>query len=482
MSCIEAKSSSDSLHQSSFLIIVPAQHDPFIFPSTTMNNNCTSLQATCLTLCPVKEINDKLNNHTIHPLEIFPNGFNCQHKADTAQISNPNISKYDSCQIICVKSYFRGEEKDSASIRRLSVLQITLDHLLHCVLFQNGPTFPEKYNFLADRMRAIKKDAVIQSSYELHAQERPSIGHYKQLLHIYEIIFNFFTLSHYVLRGSNANFSGNSANFDAKLNSDRILDMLETIIQCYSDLFSSFALESIEIPAELTEKRDLFHSYMILYRISSSFLEIQLYLVLSTASPASKLPDILQFSLDLYTSFHSNNFYYFFSLQRRRANPIHRMILDEIQLNYRLNALKQLNSAYRGGYKLPLFALCQWLNLAELFSGNYSVYEASILARSLANLPVNRPENWSALTLLQREAADLQQTQQEQHSFLENHKEVDWSVELGRKSVELAEEIVISAYSDRISKLRTAWLESHLGQFSKQSENSMIFSWITGKF
>ena len=103
--------------------------------------------------------------------------------------------KCDGCFYVILIQYNRTAEREAVLIRPMPVLQQTIDYLLNLLYEPYDDRFLGMYNFLWDRMRAIRMDLRMQHIFDLQA-----ISMLEQMVcHVLIYFFNFHLLIMYVL-------------------------------------------------------------------------------------------------------------------------------------------------------------------------------------------------------------------------------------------------------------------------------------------
>ncbi|XP_060076168.1 SAC3 domain-containing protein 1-like [Ylistrum balloti] len=110
-----------------------------------------SIQGTCQFKCPEKEIDLRQREELLHPLEGVKdeNGrFVCIRSRVVKEYSRPAAGKKDPLP---------------SDLRPAHVLKETVDYLLGRVAVRSDHSWPDLYDFIFDRLRAVRQDMVIQS-------------------------------------------------------------------------------------------------------------------------------------------------------------------------------------------------------------------------------------------------------------------------------------------------------------------------------
>ncbi|XP_075230750.1 uncharacterized protein LOC142329807 isoform X2 [Lycorma delicatula] len=176
------------------------------------NDSISFVHGRCLTMCPEEEINMRVKNGLIHILE-------------TERIENVHSKTYSSSEFdpkLVVKCFQRSAAGvnlcNSKNLRHPDVLLKTVNYLLTDVIVDDRLPWNEVYDFICDRLRAVRQDLVIQ-------QPPAQVS-----LKILEPIVRFHVYSAYRLCGVPL------IEFDPKLNIDQLKICLEQIFVLYSNV------------------------------------------------------------------------------------------------------------------------------------------------------------------------------------------------------------------------------------------------------
>uniref|UniRef100_A0A914W233 SAC3/GANP/THP3 conserved domain-containing protein n=1 Tax=Plectus sambesii TaxID=2011161 RepID=A0A914W233_9BILA len=119
--------------------------------------------ATCMTMCPEAEIRFRESRCLIHPLESSD---------QTASTSSSKSRRADHSRM--VKVYSRPaagrDDVDPSQLRPFPVLKRTVSYLLR-LANESTASWTLVYEFVADRLRAIRQDMIIQRMNPLHTLE-----------------------------------------------------------------------------------------------------------------------------------------------------------------------------------------------------------------------------------------------------------------------------------------------------------------------
>lgn len=115
-------------------------------------NASTRIKGLCTTMCPTKELIDRIESHTISPLELPPN-------TPLPPLPSPSSIPF------AIKKYRRAaaaQRLDPHDIRTPATLTSTCHHLIHHVVDRVDVEWHEVHRFVTDRFRAVRSDFVCQ--------------------------------------------------------------------------------------------------------------------------------------------------------------------------------------------------------------------------------------------------------------------------------------------------------------------------------
>ena len=173
----------------------------FYFSDDTMD-----ITGTCMTMCPVEEIRMRERNKLLHPFEIVP---------ETKHLKYP---KADWDKI--VKEYTRPaagkSEPGMSDLRPASVLLKTVRFLMENVVPINTVPWCRVYEYVFDRLRAVRQDMVVQRI------------NGTQAMSILEIGVRFHIYSAYALCEEKI------ADFDSHINDTHTQECLKRLLVLYA--------------------------------------------------------------------------------------------------------------------------------------------------------------------------------------------------------------------------------------------------------
>ncbi|XP_062600833.1 SAC3 domain-containing protein 1-like [Saccostrea cucullata] len=215
-------------------------------------SSLTSFIGECNRMCPVDEIKMRIKEELVHPLEkVFKAG---------KLINDPDLM---------VKEYSRSaagrHEIPTQDLRPSPVLLSTVEYLLGRVSVVEGRPWSEVYDFIFDRLRAVRQDMTIQ---EMEGQEATTLLEY---------IVRFYIYSGYRLCEEKFD------RFDPKINDQHTQECLKQLLSLYTTchfcpenraefeslylIFNLGQAEALqhyyELPKDLREHKLVKRSYML---------------------------------------------------------------------------------------------------------------------------------------------------------------------------------------------------------------------------
>lgn len=272
---------------------------------------------TCQKMCPNKEMMWREKNKLLHSFEIQA-GTDFNPKADPNKV---------------IKQFTRSAagklEQSASDLRPSNVLLKTMDYLINTIVPLDSVSWIEVYNFVDNRVQAIRQDITIQMIQD------------KNALVIYEKCVRFYIASSYIL------CEQPQSKFDQHLNSKQLSVCLEKVISLYQNFQSDAMNEiiSIQLSLNISHNENFYRSLgMIENFLNDHLVKLTLRACISWIDGnfirffayIKKLPVILQIC-----------FFHQFGVIRRRA-------------------LKVLSIAYSSlTNQLPLEILSNWLCLSN---------------------------------------------------------------------------------------------------------------------
>ncbi|XP_074316030.1 SAC3 family protein B isoform X2 [Silene latifolia] len=245
---------------------------------------------------------------------------------------------------LAVKKYNRTAEREAELIRPMPILQKTMDYLLGLLDQPYDDRLLGLYNFLWDRMRAIRMDLRMQHIFNLKA-----ITMLEQMIRLHVIAM------HELCEFSKG--EGFSEGFDAHLNIEQMNKTSVELFQLYDD----HRKKGIFVP---TEKE--FRGYYALLKLDKhpgykvEPAELSLDLAKMTAE-IRQTPEIL-FARDVARSCRTGNFIAFFR-HARKASYLQACLMHAHFSKLRTQALASLHSGLQHSQGLPVTHIARWLGM-----------------------------------------------------------------------------------------------------------------------
>ncbi|EEC82550.1 hypothetical protein OsI_27093 [Oryza sativa Indica Group] len=243
-------------------------------------------------------------------------------------------------------AYNRTAERDADLIRPLPVLQKTMDYLLSLLDHTYDDNFLGLYNFLWDRMRAIRMDLRMQ-----HFFNQDAISMLEQMIRLHIIAMH--ELCEYN-KGE-----GFSEGFDAHLNIEQMNKTSVELFQMYDD----HRRKGVLFP---TEKE--FRGYYALLKLDKhpGYKVEPAELSLDLAKMSREIrgsPDIL-FAREVARACRMGNFIAFFRLARK-ATYLQACLMHAHFAKLRRQALASLHSGLQNTQGIPISQAVEWLAMED---------------------------------------------------------------------------------------------------------------------
>ncbi|KAJ3683864.1 hypothetical protein LUZ60_014091 [Juncus effusus] len=245
-------------------------------------------------------------------------------------------------KFLAVKKYTRTAERDANLIRPLPILMKTMDYLLELLNRPYGPDFLSLYNFLWDRMRAIRLDLRMQ-----HIFNQQAISMLEQMIRLHIIAMH--ELCEYN-KGE-----GFSEGFDAHLNIEQMNKASVDLFQMYDD----HRRKGIVIPSEKE-----FRGYYALlkldkhpgYKVESCELSLDLA---KMSLEVRRSPEI-SFARNVSRACRMGNYMSFFRLAKK-ASYLQGCLMHAHFFKLRTQALASLHNCFQSNQGMPISELEGWL-------------------------------------------------------------------------------------------------------------------------
>ncbi|KAJ4791716.1 SAC3 family protein B [Rhynchospora pubera] len=248
---------------------------------------------------------------------------------------------------LAVKMYNRTAERDPGRIRPLPVLVRTMDYLLELMDRPYGDDFLRLYNFLWDRMRAVRMDLRMQ-----HISDLDTISMLEQMAAHIIAMHDFCEYN----KGE-----GFSEGFDAHLNIEQMNKASMELFQMYED----HKRKGIAVP---TEKE--FRGYYALlkldkhpgYKVEPAELSLDLA---KMSSEVRHSPEI-SFAREVAKACRMGNYISFFRLAKK-ATFLQACLMHAHFSKLRIEALNSLHSSFTSNKGMPLSRLVEMLAMESTY-------------------------------------------------------------------------------------------------------------------
>ncbi|CAA7015962.1 unnamed protein product [Microthlaspi erraticum] len=269
-----------------------------------------------------------------------------ERKGDLDHYERVDGDRNQTSKSLAVKKYTRMAEREAVLIRPMPILQNTMEYLLSLLDRPYNENFLGMYNFLWDRMRAIRMDLRMQ-----HIFNREAITLLEQMIRLH--ILAMHELCEYT-KGE-----GFSEGFDAHLNIEQMNKTSVELFQMYDD----HRKKGMTIP---TEKE--FRGYYALlkldkhpgYKVEPSELSLDL----ANMTPEIRQTSEVLFARDVARACRTGNFIAFFRLARK-ASYLQACLMHAHFSKLRTLALASLHSGLQNNQGIPLSDTSKWIGMEE---------------------------------------------------------------------------------------------------------------------
>ncbi|XVF28467.1 hypothetical protein REPUB_Repub15cG0031800 [Reevesia pubescens] len=269
-----------------------------------------------------------------------------ERKGDLDQYERVDGDRNQTSESLAVKKYTRTAEREASLIRPMPVLQKTIDYLINLLDHPYDDRFLGIYNFLWDRMRAIRMDLRMQ-----HIFDQGAITMLEQMIRLHIIAMH--ELCEYT-KGE-----GFSEGFDAHLNIEQMNKTSVELFQMYDD----HRKKGINVP---TEKE--FRGYYGLLKLDKhpgyKVEPAELSLDLAKMTPEIRQTPEVLFARDVARACRTGNFVAFFRLARR-ASYLQACLMHAHFAKLRTQAFASLHSSLQNNQGLPVTLVARWLGIEE---------------------------------------------------------------------------------------------------------------------
>ncbi|XP_059655834.1 SAC3 family protein B isoform X2 [Cornus florida] len=269
-----------------------------------------------------------------------------ERKGDLDQYERLEGDRNQTSSSLAVKKYNRTAAREAELIRPMPVLQMTIDYLLNLLDQHYSDRFLGLYNFLWDRMRAIRMDLRMQHIFDVGA-----ITMLEQMIRLHIVAMH--ELCEYT-KGE-----GFSEGFDAHLNIEQMNKALVELFQLYDD----HRKKGIKVPSERE-----FRGYYALLKLDKhpgyKVEPAELSLELSKMTPEiRRTPEVL-FARDVARACRTGNFIAFFRLARK-ASYLQACLMHAHFAKLRTHALASLHCGLQNNKGIPVAHVAKWLGMEE---------------------------------------------------------------------------------------------------------------------
>ncbi|XP_057771901.1 SAC3 family protein B isoform X2 [Salvia miltiorrhiza] len=296
-----------------------------------------SIVGSCPDMCPESERSER------------------ERKGDLDQYERLGGDRNITSEYLAVKKYTRTAEREAELIRPLPILQKTIDYLLNLLDEPYDDRFLGLYNFLWDRMRAIRMDLRMQHIFNLEA-----ITMLEQMIRLHIIAMH--ELCEYT-RGE-----GFSEGFDAHLNIEQMNKTSVELFQFYDD----HRKRGIHVPSERE-----FRGYYALLKLDKhpgyKVEPAELSLDLAKMTPEMRQTPEVLFARDVARACRTGNFIAFFRLARK-ASYLQACLMHAHFSKLRTQALASLHCGLQINQGIPISHVAKWLGMEEEDVGDLLEY------------------------------------------------------------------------------------------------------------
>ncbi|CAK9161925.1 unnamed protein product [Ilex paraguariensis] len=289
-----------------------------------------------------------------------------ERKGDLDQYERVDGDRNQTSRFLAVKKYTRTAEREAELIRPMLILQSTIDYLLNLLDQPYDDRFLGLYNFLWDRMRAIRMDLRMQ-----HIFNTGAVTMLEQMIRLHIIAMH--ELCEYT-RGE-----GFSEGFDAHLNIEQMNKTSVELFQLYDD----HRKKGIDVP---TEKE--FRGYYALLKLDKhpgyKVEPAELSLGLAKMTPEIRQTSEVLFARDVARACRTGNFIAFFRLARKASflqaclmhahfaklrtqalASLHCGLQNNQGIPLRTQALASLHCGLQNNQGIPVSLISKWLGMEE---------------------------------------------------------------------------------------------------------------------
>ncbi|XP_057959584.1 SAC3 family protein B isoform X2 [Malania oleifera] len=283
-----------------------------------------------------------------------------ERKGDLDQYERADGDRNQTSKFLAIKKYTRTAEREANLIRPMPILHKTVDYLLSLLDQPYDDRFLGIYNFLWDRMRAIRMDLRMQHIFNLGA-----ITMLEQMIRLHIIAMH--ELCEFT-KGE-----GFSEGFDAHLNIEQMNKTSVELFQMYDD----HRKNGINIPTE----REFRGYYALLkldkhpgYKVEPAELSLDLAKMTAEIRQTSEV----LFARDVARACRVGNFIAFFKLARK-ASYLQACLMHAHFAKLRTQALASLHSGLQSNQGLPVAHITKWLGMEQEDIGSLLEYHGFLI-------------------------------------------------------------------------------------------------------
>ncbi|GLT37106.1 hypothetical protein SLA2020_114420 [Shorea laevis] len=269
-----------------------------------------------------------------------------ERKGDLDQYERLDGDRNQTSKFLAVKKYNRTAEREASLIRPMPVLQKTIGYLLNLLDQPYDGKFLGIYNFLWDRMRAVRMDLRMQ-----HIFDQEAITMLEQMIRLHIIAMH--ELCEYT-KGE-----GFAEGFDAHLNIEQMNKTSVELFQMYDD----HRKKGINVPTERE-----FRGYYALLKLDKhpgyKVEPAELSLDLAKMTPEIRQTPEVLFARNIARACRTGNFVAFFRLARK-SSYLQACLMHAHFSKLRTQALASLHCSLQGNQGLPVNLVARWLGMEE---------------------------------------------------------------------------------------------------------------------
>ncbi|XP_024633139.1 SAC3 family protein B isoform X2 [Medicago truncatula] len=269
-----------------------------------------------------------------------------ERKGDLDQYERVGGDRNVTSKRLAVKKYTRTAEREASLIRPMPILKKTIGYLLTLLDQPYDERFLGIYNFLWDRMRAIRMDLRMQ-----HIFNQGAITMLEQMIKLHIIAMH--ELCEYK-KGE-----GFTEGFDAHLNIEQMNKASVELFQLYDD----HRKKGVDIP---TEKE--FRGYYALLKLDKhpgyNVEPVELSLDLAKMAPEIRQTPEVLFARNVARACRVGNFIAFFRLARK-ATYLQACLMHAHFAKLRTQALASLHCGLQYNQGLPVGHVANWLAMED---------------------------------------------------------------------------------------------------------------------